>query len=92
MAYKGLTNAHREGNARYDKEKIDSIHLRLHKGEKERYKTAADNAGLSLNQFFVTAANEKIERDDLDEGATIASCGGMPLVEVREPSSPPLSE
>lgn len=90
MAYKGITNAHREGNARYDKEKIDSVHLRLKKGEKDHYKAAADNAGLSLNQFFITSANEKIERDNLDESSTVTDCGGIPIITpLPEPGSSP---
>ena len=33
------------------------------KGEKDKYKTATDKAGLSMAKFFIAAANETMERD-----------------------------
>ena len=46
------------------KEKLPVFHVTL-RGSIARYKAAAADAGLSMAQFFVTAADEKIERDGL---------------------------
>lgn len=44
---------------------IAEIKVRMPKEEKTRYSSAASAAGLSVNQFFITAADEKIDRDGL---------------------------
>lgn len=49
----------------YMKENLEEIRFRVKKGEKEKYKEAANKAGLSMAKFFTTSADEKIERDDL---------------------------
>lgn len=46
--------------------KLDTIAVRIPKGQKDHYKAAAAAAGMSLNQFAVSAMDEKIDRDDLD--------------------------
>lgn len=53
----------------YIKEKgLEEIRFRVKGDEKERYRAAAEKSGLgSMAQFFVTAANEKIERDGLSD-------------------------
>ena len=63
--YKGNTDAHRAGNARYLAEKVEDIKLRVPKGQKDYYKTAASAAGQSLNQFAISAMDEKISREHL---------------------------
>ena len=55
----------KENTMHYMKENHEEIRFRVKKGEKDRYKEAADNAGMSMAKFFTTAANEKIERDAL---------------------------
>lgn len=62
MAY---TEAQKRATAKYMKENLEDIKFRVKKGEKEKYKNAAAEAGLSMAQFFVKAADEKIERDGL---------------------------
>ena len=59
------TEAQKAAITRYMKG-IAEIKVRMPKDEKARYSTAATAAGLSVNQFFITAADEKIERDGLD--------------------------
>lgn len=52
----------RKASEKYLKEKVEDIRIRVPKGDKAKYKQAADNMGLSLNQFVVDAMEEKIER------------------------------
>jgi len=61
--YKGISNAQRAANQRYDKEKTEAIRLRVPKGKKSFYQAAASAAGLSLNAFCIVSMDEKIERD-----------------------------
>ena len=53
----------KEYTMQYMKENLEEIRFRVKKGEKDRDKDAADNAGMSMAKFFTTAADEKIERD-----------------------------
>ena len=59
----------KEYTMNYIKEKgLEEIRFRVPGEQKERYKAAAEKSGLkSMAQFFVTAANEKIERDGLSD-------------------------
>ncbi len=63
--YKGSSEAQRKAVAKYHAEKVDNIQIRVPKGQKDYYKAAADKSGLSLNQFTITALDEKIDRDNL---------------------------
>ena len=63
--YKGSTDARRRANAKYQRETVENMTLRVPKGRKEYYKNAADSAGLSLNQFAISSMDEKIKRDKL---------------------------
>lgn len=65
MSYKGNTDARRRAAQKYHAEKIETIAVRVPIGRKDYYKTAADCAGQSLNQFAITAMDEKINRDGL---------------------------
>lgn len=57
------TEAQNKATQKYIRENLEEIKFRVKKGEKEKYKNAADRAGLSMAKFFITAANEKMERD-----------------------------
>jgi len=50
---------------KYIKNNLEEIKLRVKKGEKAKYKTAAENAGTSMAQFILNAMDEKIERECL---------------------------
>ena len=54
----------------YMKDNLEEIRFRVKKGEKDKYKEAAEKSGLSMAKFFTVAANEKIERDDLSPVAS----------------------
>ncbi|MBQ6318982.1 MAG: hypothetical protein IJI23_04250 [Lachnospiraceae bacterium] len=63
--YKGSTDARRRANAKYQRETVENMTIRVPKGKKEYYKGAADKSGMSLNQFAVASMDEKITRDNL---------------------------
>ena len=66
MPYKGSTEAQRRAVAKFQKEKVDTIAVRVPKGQKDYYKAAADLSGKpSLNQFIIDAMDEKIENEGL---------------------------
>lgn len=59
------TPAQNKATQKYVKEHLDEIKTRVPKGRKDYYKNAASAAGMSLNQFTITAMDEKIKRDSL---------------------------
>ena len=69
--YRGYTEAQNKATQKYVKEKLEEIKIRVVKdSEKNReyYKEAAAKRGYSsLNQFALTAMDEKIEREPVEE-------------------------
>ena len=61
--YKGFTEAHRRGNAKYLKESVDNIQIRTPKGQKAVIQAHATSQGESMNQFVIRAIEETMERD-----------------------------
>lgn len=61
--YKGYSQSQNLATQKYIKENLEEIKFRVKKGEKQKYKDAAEQSGMSMAQFFITAANEKIERE-----------------------------
>ena len=57
------TEAQKKASLRYMQEKTDDIRIRAPKGTKERWRAAAEAAGMSLNQFVLKTINEKIEQN-----------------------------
>ncbi len=57
------TEAQNKATQKYIRENLEEIKFRVKKGEKEKYKLAAESAGLSMAKFFISAADEKIKRD-----------------------------
>ena len=57
------TDAQKRAIAKYQSEKVEDIKVRVPKGRKGYYKLYAASIGESLNQFFINAADERIERD-----------------------------
>lgn len=47
----------------WQKENKERINLVVDKGYKDKVRTGAEKAGLSLNGFIIAAVNEKIERE-----------------------------
>lgn len=57
------TPAQNKATQKYIAANLEDIRFRVHKGEKQKYVDAAADRGLSMAQFFVLAADEKIERE-----------------------------
>lgn len=55
---------HRIKRHRNISKNLEEIRFRVKKGEKQKYKNAAQKVGMSMATFFITAADEKIERDN----------------------------
>lgn len=66
-AYKGNTDAHRRGNAKYLAEKVEDIRIRVPKGEKSVIQTHAAGKGESLNAFVHRAIKEAMQRDNSEQ-------------------------
>ena len=61
--YKGMTPARAKASEKYRVEKVDSILIRVPKGQKAVIKSAADNKGVSVNQYIVDAVNDALKND-----------------------------
>mgnify|MGYP005767145171 CR=1 FL=1 len=62
-SYTGQTEARRRASAKYLKETVEDIRIRVPKGQKAIIKSHAENQGESMNAFVVRAINETMERD-----------------------------
>ncbi len=61
------SEAQNRATQKYIKENLEEIKFRVKKGEKDKYKHAAEKAGMSMAKFFITAADEKIERGNKED-------------------------
>jgi predicted HicB family RNase H-like nuclease len=61
--YKGNTDAHRRGNMRYLRESVETLHIRVPKGQGAIIKAHAAKHGESMNGFVRRAIDEAMERD-----------------------------
>lgn len=59
------TPAQNKATQKYIAANLEDIRFRVHKGEKQKYIDAAAARGLSMAQFFISAADEKIARENL---------------------------
>ena len=62
------SKAQQKAVAKYESENYDKFLIRTPKGKKEIITNLAQRQGKSLNKFVNEAINEKIERDDLEDG------------------------
>lgn len=58
MAY---TEAQKRASIKYMAEKTDDIRLRVPKGMKEKYRSAAEDRGMSMTQFIVQCVENEIK-------------------------------
>lgn len=65
------TEAQARASAKYQKEKVAMISLKLQKPVKEAWKTAADRHGVALQRFIVEAVEDRIAREDAQEAAAL---------------------
>lgn len=64
--YSGQTEARRKANAKYLKESVEDIRIRVPKGQKDIIKAAAENAGESLNTYVRKSIDQRMERETAD--------------------------
>ena len=62
----GQTEARRKANAKYLKESVEDIRIRVPKGQKDIIKAAAENAGESLNTYVRKSIDQRMEREAAD--------------------------
>ena len=62
--YTGQTDARRKASAKYLKESVEDIRIRVPKGNKAKVQEHAANMGESMNSFVVRAIDETMERDN----------------------------
>lgn len=61
------TDAQRKARDKWLAEKVETINVRVPKGEKEHIRTHAKQRGETMNQFLIRAAREAIQRDNEDQ-------------------------
>lgn len=61
--YTGQTDARRKASAKYLKESVEDVRIRVPKGQKIIIKNHADLMGESMNAFVVRAISETMSRD-----------------------------
>ena len=61
--YSGQTEARRRASAKYLKEAVEDVRIRVPKGQKAVIKAHAESQGESMNAFVVRAIDEAMERD-----------------------------
>ena len=62
-AYAGQTDARRKASAKYLRESVEDIRIRVPKGRKAVIQAAATSAGESLNGYVAKAVEERMERE-----------------------------
>lgn len=65
--YTGQTDARRKASAKYLKESVEDIRIRVPKGNKAKVQEHANAMGESMNSFVVRAIDETMERDNKNE-------------------------
>lgn len=79
------TEAQARASAKYQKEKVAMISLKLQKPVKEAWKIAADRNGVALQRFIVEAVEDRIAREAAQEAAAL----GQVITALAEAHSKP---
>lgn len=58
-----ISEAQKKASIKYDKNTVESIHLRVPKGQKDVIKEHATTHNESVNEFIARAIRETMERD-----------------------------
>ena len=59
-----VSKAKQKAVAKYVQKNYDDIKLRVKKGDREKYRAAAEARGESMTQFFIRAAEERIKNTE----------------------------
>ena len=60
--YRGQTDARRKASAKYLKESVEDVRIRVPKGQKAVIKNHAEQQGESMNAFVIRAIDETMQR------------------------------
>lgn len=63
MPPRKYTEAKRDGNRKWDAANLDRVSIAMPKGKKDSIKEAAAAAGESMNQYIITAVEDRMARD-----------------------------
>lgn len=63
MATRKYTEARKENNKKWDAANLDRVSIAIPKGRRDVIKAAAAAAGESMNQYIITAVDDRMERD-----------------------------
>lgn len=58
------SEAQKRASKKYNEDKVESIYVRVPKGEKDVIKAHAETKGESVNEFVIRAIRETMERDN----------------------------
>ena len=61
--YRGQTDARRKASAKYLKESVEDVRIRVPKGQKAVIKNHAEQQCESMNAFVIRAIDETMQRD-----------------------------
>ena len=62
-----VSDSQRRAIDKWDREKVDSLHLRVKKGMREALQAHAEKQGESVNAFINRAIQETMERDNAEQ-------------------------
>jgi predicted HicB family RNase H-like nuclease len=62
-----ITAAQRKAVGKYEAANYDKVLIRMHKGERETIKAAADRVGLSLNAYIMETVRERLGNEGYNE-------------------------
>ena len=62
------TEAHKKSAKKWDAANLDRVSVAMPKGKKDDIKAAASTAGESMNQYIVSAIDQRMERDEQEGG------------------------
>ncbi|MCD7981383.1 MAG: Arc family DNA-binding protein [Clostridiales bacterium] len=63
--YKGQTDARRKASAKYLKESVEDVRIRVPKGQKTVIKEHAEQQGESMNAFVIRAITQTMQQDSI---------------------------
>lgn len=68
MPKRKYTEGVKQSNRKWDAANLDRVSIAMSKGKKDEIKAAASAAGESMNQYIVTAIDQRMERETKEAG------------------------
>lgn len=86
-----VSEAQKKASAKY-LEKLDEIRIRMPKGKKDDIKTVAATAGESVNQYILSAVDQRMSREAVKGPTSPAVAGTVSLLSEDAKRAPAESE